>query len=279
MSEDNFEPMSDWKNPYYRATAASRRMGEGLKAGSQLRTQIRSDLALGTFLIEVCTPSVIELLALAGFDFVVVDMEHSSIGFADLPAYVSASRTAGIPIVVRPWSQDTGLIGKILDAGVSGIMVPHVESADQARAIVAQARFAPEGDRGFSPLARYDALERPLSDFNDSTFVILQIEGKRGVENMREIAFVEGVDAIFVGPYDLSLSLGLEPGGPDVYAAAAKLGEDMPASVELGIYVDDPAKSSEWASNNYRLQCVSFDGRMLANGARQVVQLARKGNK
>ena len=164
-------------------------------------------------------------MALAGFDFVVIDMEHSTVDFSRLEALIGAAHAAGLATLVRPWGEDVGLIGKVLDIGANGIMAPHVESPARARAIVEQARFAPLGNRGFSPLTKYDALGEPLRALGDATYVVAQIEGRQALANIAAIAAVPGIDAVFVGPYDLALSLGVPPGSPQVFAAAEELAQ------------------------------------------------------
>ena len=86
-----------------------------------------------------------------------------------------------------------------------------------------------------------------------------------------------GIDAVFVGPYDLALSLGVAPGSPEVFEAAGRLARSVPRGPALGIYVDDPARSAEWAARRFTLQVIGFDGRMLASAARAVVAQARGG--
>jgi 2-keto-3-deoxy-L-rhamnonate aldolase RhmA len=234
---------------------------------------------LGTFLIELPTPATVTALALAGFDFVVLDMEHSAIGFSTLHPLLCAAQAAGIPALVRPCAADARTVGKILDMGAHGIIAPHVDSAARAREIVEQACFPPRGKRGFSPLTRFDALTHPLDELDDATCVIVQIEGRSALDQVREIASVPGVDAVFVGPYDLALSLSVPPGSAQVFAAARALAARVPADVILGIYVDDPARCAEWAARRFTLQCVSFDGRMLADAARVIVERARRANR
>ena len=136
------------------------------------------------------------------------------VDFSRLEALIGAGQAAGLATLVRPWGEDVGLIGKVLDIGANGIMASHVESPARARAIVEQARFAPRGNRGFSPLTKYDALGEPLRTLDDATYVVAQIEGRQALANIAAIATVPGVDAVFVGPYDLALSLGVPPGSP-----------------------------------------------------------------
>jgi len=266
-----------WKNPAYAPTRGGAAVAESLCRGQRMRDLVRQGLALGTFLIEQPCPSTLAVLATAGFDFVVLDMEHSAIGISGLEPLILAGQAAGLVVLVRTLGQDTALIGKVLDMGAHGVMAPHVDTAERAREIVEAARFRPLGNRGFSPLARFDGLQEPLAQLGGSAYVVVQIEGRSALDHVEEIATVNGIDALFVGPYDLSLSLGVPPGDPAVREAAEHIAGAVPAEVGLGIYVDDPADSRRWAARRFALQCVSFDGRMLADGARRVASRARAG--
>jgi 2-keto-3-deoxy-L-rhamnonate aldolase RhmA len=220
-------------------------------------------------------PSTVTALALAGFDFVVLDMEHSSIDFATLDPLLGAAQAAGLATLVRTWGEDSGLIGKVLDMGANGVMAPHVDSPERAREVVRQARFAPQGGRGFSPLTRFNALNVPLEELNQATYVVVQIEGRSALERAGEIAAIPGIDAVFVGPYDLALSLGVAPGDAAVREAARRIQQSVPAGTASGIYLDDPSSAADWAASGFTLQCVSFDSRMLFEGARSVIARAR----
>jgi 2-keto-3-deoxy-L-rhamnonate aldolase RhmA len=266
----------DWRNPHFVDDGVASKVAETMLGGQRLRAALAKGFALGTFAIELHCAAAITTLALAGFDFVVLDMEHSDSDFKTLEPLLLAGKAAGITLLVRPYSVTPGIIGKILDAGAHGVMIPHVDSAERAAEIVAQTRFAPRGHRGFSPLSQLDALKYPLRQLNDSTFVVLQIEGRAGLEQIHSIAAVDGVDAVFVGPYDLALSLGIPPGSPEVAASARAAVAKIPEHVEAGIYIDDPAECGKWASLGFALQCVNFDGRMLATGARAISNHARR---
>jgi 2-keto-3-deoxy-L-rhamnonate aldolase RhmA len=274
MSEKS-ESAKTWRNPSFVEGAAADTVAASLLLGGALREKVRSGLALGTFVIDIPDPSTLTAVAVAGFEFAVLDMEHSPVDFGRLEALLNAGRAAGLPMLVRPWGKDTGLIGKILDMGAHGIMVPHVGTPDRARKIVEQARFAPLGKRGFSPLAKFDSMEEPLKALDESTYVVVQIEGREAIGRVSEIAAVPGIDAIFVGPYDLALSLDVPPGSKKVVAAAERIANAVPAELGVGIYIDDPATVGAWQSRGFSLQCVSFDGRMMASGARSVVTAAR----
>jgi 2-keto-3-deoxy-L-rhamnonate aldolase RhmA len=262
MSKNQKQDSSGWRNPNHVESAAAARIAANLTLGAGLRRRAASGLALGSFVIEYPVPATLNAFALAGFDLVVLDMEHSAVDFACLELLIAAAHAAGIATLVRPSGQDSGLIGKILDLGASGIMVPHVDSPERARAVVAESRYAPRGNRGLCPLSKYDSLGEPLRSLDDATYVVAQIEG---------------IDAVFVGPYDLAMSLGVPPGSPQVFAAAERLAQAAPKGPTLGIYVDDPVRSADWAARGFALQVVGFDGRMLADAARAVAALARSG--
>jgi 2-keto-3-deoxy-L-rhamnonate aldolase RhmA len=249
-----------------------------LTAGERLRSQYASlRTLLGTFLIELPAQRTVKALALAGFDFVVIDLEHSSFGVETMAPLVAEAHACGLPVLTRVWSLDPGLIGKVLDSGANGVMVPRVRSAHDARRAVEAARYGPSGERGLAPLIPFASSPLPQPLVGDSAVVVVQIEGREAVENAGQIAGVPGLDAIFVGPYDLSQSLGQpgDIGSDDVRLAALSVADVCGDRVMLGIYVDDPLESRSWAERGFRLQCVGFDGRMLLHGARTFLRSAR----
>lgn len=255
---------------------AAARVASALTAGSLLRERYRSGTVYGSFLIELPTQRAVRALALAGFDFVVIDLEHSLFDVERMSQLVSEAQLLGLPAIVRVWTPDPGLIGKVLDAGANGIMVPHVASAAEAADVVQAARYAPVGNRGVAPLISYAAASFPQNQLGDDVIVVLQIEGREGLQACGSIAAVPGVDAVFVGVYDLSQALG-RPGNiasPEVADAVGQVAAEA-ADTMLGIYVDDPAVSDVLARQGFRLQCVSFDGRMLVEGARAALMAAR----
>jgi len=275
MSEKS-DSAKTWRNPSFVEGAGADAVSASLLLGNALREKVRHGLALGTFVIDIPDPATLTAVAVAGFEFAVIDMEHSPVDFGRLEALLNAGRAAGLPMLVRPWGKDAGLIGKILDMGAHGIMVPHVGTPERAREVVEQARFAPLGKRGFSPLTKFDSIEKPLEALDDATYVVVQIEGRDAIDRVSEIAAVPGIDAIFVGPYDLALSLDVPPGSEQVVVAAERVANAVPAELGVGIYIDDPTTVAAWQSRGFTLQCVSFDGRMMARGATSVVNTARE---
>ncbi|MEY4679203.1 MAG: HpcH/HpaI aldolase family protein [Alphaproteobacteria bacterium] len=152
-----------------------------------------------------------ESLAAAGFDFIILDNEHGPSMPRDTLLHMQVLSRMDCAAVVRvPWN-DQVYIKRVLDAGADTIMVPMVETAEEAKAAVAACRYPPQGRRSFGPW-RQLGLERDLDAWreraNDEVFVIVQIESAKAVENVDAIAAVEGVDALFIGPNDLSGTLG-----------------------------------------------------------------------
>ena len=165
--------------------------------------------------LQIDSPWLVEILALAGFDYVLLDGEH---GFAlrNLPVLVMAAQGAGIEPVVRVPSHDRGFLLQALEAGAAGVQVPMVETAAEAARLVEETKYAPLGRRGFSGAtraARYGSRtsEEVAELGNRDTLLVVQLETVRAVANAAEIAAVPGVDVVFVGPADLAQSMGLVP--------------------------------------------------------------------
>jgi len=168
----------------------------------------RGDLLIGT-LVSLPSPEVTEILAGCGFDWLFIDAEHGAFNPQQAQGLLQAA--GDCPCVVRVPSGDEVWIKKALDIGAAGIIVPQVHTAEQARRIVRSCKYAPAGARGvgIGRAHRYGLeFEQYIKRANKHTAVILQAESKEAVENIAGIASVKGVDAIFIGPYDLSASLG-----------------------------------------------------------------------
>lgn len=153
-----------------------------------------------------------EILAGAGFEWITVDMEHTSIGYETLPVLVEAIRSRGPQAFVRVEANDPAVIKRVLDCGAGGVIVPLVNSAAEAEAAVLSARYPPAGFRGVS-LGRASEYGANFDDYfrssNEEVLVVAQIEHYKAVEAIDEIMAVEGLDAVFLGPYDLSGSMGI----------------------------------------------------------------------
>jgi 2-keto-3-deoxy-L-rhamnonate aldolase RhmA len=256
--------------------AARDRLQQAMALGEGLRRRYRAGTVRGTFVIELPTPRAVRALALAGFDFVVLDLEHSPVGVGELGPLIAEAQLCGVAALVRPPALDAPLVGKLLDLGANGVLIPHVDSAQEARTAVQAARYAPEGTRGACPLTGTTVFDTPSGKLDSAALVLVQIESSQGLEAVDEIAATPGLDGVFVGPYDLSHALG-EPGevdGEGVLEASRRIALATPERVMLGAYVDDPAQSQRWTERGFRFQCVGFDGRMLLAEARATLRIA-----
>lgn len=172
----------------------------------------QGDTLMGSF-ISTGYPVNTELMGLAGFDFLIVDLEHGMGSERDILSQLHAlDHTPAIP-VVRVESHEKQRVHRLLDLGVQGIMFPRVDNAEQARACVAAMRYPPDGVRGVATVVRAAGYGAHYSDYRveskTSLLSIIQIESAESVNNVEEIAAVDGVDVLFIGPMDLSTSLGV----------------------------------------------------------------------
>lgn len=168
----------------------------------------RGELLTGT-LISLPSPEVVEILAHTGFDWLFIDAEHGAFNPQQAQGMLQAA--GDCPCLIRIPAGDEVWIKKALDIGAAGVIVPQVHNAEQARQIVRFCKYSPQGNRGvgLSRAHRYGTgFEDYIRTANHHTAVILQAESRAAIDNIEAIAAVEGVDAILIGPYDLSASLG-----------------------------------------------------------------------
>ncbi|WP_227369079.1 HpcH/HpaI aldolase family protein [Halomonas sp. M20] len=180
-----------------------------------LKRRLEEGSCIYGMLNSVATPWLVEMLGYAGYDFVVLDMEHLSVNPETVEHMIRAAECAGITPLVRVPGVDAGAIQRALDAGAMGVVVPRVESAAQAREVVAAARFQPLGRRGITGGRTTGFGQLPLGDYlnraNDEILVVVMIESQRGVDNIGAIVEVPGVDWVLEGAMDLAHSLGVGP--------------------------------------------------------------------
>lgn len=186
--------------------------------GETLRSRLAGGgTALGTMLFEFNTLGVPRILAAAGADFVLIDLEHTGWGIEGIRPLLAASAAQDLDMLVRVQGSARHLISPALDLGARGVMVPMVDDAIEAERVVQAARFAPDGSRGFG-LLYPDQLEGGVSAAmraaEDATVVILQVETEAGLDHVEDIAGTPGVDVLWVGQFDLSIALGA-PGAFD----------------------------------------------------------------
>lgn len=251
--------------------------------GPSLRRKLREKRVVTGVFCELPCPEAVEILGLAGWDFAVIDCEHAPITAALVPHLVRAAAAAGLPSIVRVAANDPAAIQHALDAGASGVQIPQIASADAARAAVKAARFHPLGARGFNPFVRaadFSSLAVPefLARSNQDVALVLQIESAAGLSAVDEILEIPGIDALFIGPYDLSQSLGIPGRTTDerVFAAAGRMVERAEArGLAVGVFTNSPEDARRWHDLGVRYLCVSVDTVVLLHGMRGLLGALR----
>lgn len=226
------------------------------------------ETVLGTFQ-SIPSPVVAEIVALAGMDFVVLDQEHGPLTAESALTCCLAAERGGASPVVRVRANDEGEIQRALDVGADAVEVPQVETHEDAAAAAAAARFAPVGERGLSPYVRagdYHGGDAYTDQQNERTTLIVHVEGERGVENLDDIVSVDGIDVVFLGPYDLSQSLGIAGQVRDervesvMSDAVERVAE---AGKHVGTYADDPAMARRWIDVGVQFVALYADAPLL----------------
>lgn len=175
------------------------------------RDKLRAGMLLGTFL-NLGSAAAVEIAAEVGFDWLLIDLEHGSGALADLRSMLLACRKSSSAPIVRIRSVDPDTVKFVMDSGAAGVMFPFVSTAKEARRAVECMKYPPQGSRGVAGIIRATDYGRKWKEYfaeaNDRSLVVVQIETAAAVEAAAEIAAVEGVDVLFVGPLDLSVNLG-----------------------------------------------------------------------
>ena len=246
---------------------------------------LNSELTVGSW-ITLGNTGIAEIMARAGFDWLVVDLEHTTISLEQAGELIRTIELVGVPSLVRLTSNDVNQIKRVMDAGAHGIIVPMVNTQDDAINAVAATRYPPVGIRGVG-LARaqgYGASFKDYlswqSDISDGPIVIVQIEHIDAVANLEKILGVSGVDAFIVGPYDLSCSMGIpgqfdHPEFKQTMDRVINIGNEEGAISGLHIVEPDITKLEETISLGYKFIAYSVDIRMLDVIARNGVDKVR----
>jgi 2-keto-3-deoxy-L-rhamnonate aldolase RhmA len=236
---------------------------------------------LGTW-VKLPTIETIELIALAGFDYVVIDLEHSPMNLETAYQLIGAAKLLGVAPIVRVPDIKGGFVGRVLDAGAEGIMIPHVESVEEAEAVVQVLRFPPLGNRGVGGTSRagqWGALDRNeyLRYGQEEVVFIAQIESAKAARSIVEIGLVRGVDAVLIGAADLSVSEGKTESDPDVVAVVdAAIAAARRAGIPIGNAGGPTAASVQAAvDQGYTFTMMSNDASLLGAAAKAAVTAGR----
>ena len=241
----------------------------------RFRSRLRAGETLLGTMVTLTTPAVSEILAEIGFDWLFIDGEHGPFEMGEILAVLQAVGNR-VPCIVRVPASDEAGIKRVLDLGAEGIIVPQVNTAEQAAAIVRAARYAPAGSRGVG-LARAQGyglrFQEYLESANQQVAVIVQAEHALAVENIGAIVKVEGIDAVFIGPYDLSASLGKmgKINDPAVVEAIEHVTKTCrSAGIPLGYFGVSAAAVRPYIERGYTLIAAGADTLLLIGAAKSL---------
>jgi len=222
----------------------------------------------------LANPVSMEILAGTGFDWLVIDAEHTPNNPASVMMQLQAAAPYPVQMLVRPASHDATLIKQYLDAGAQTLLVPLVDDAAQARELVRAVRYPPEGIRGvaasLSRAARWTGIEDYVGHANQEVCLVVQVETRQGLENLDAILAVAGVDGVFIGPADLAASLGHlgDSAHPEVRAAIEDALSRIAASGKAaGVFVTEPELARHYRSLGASFIAVGGDTTVLRNAA------------
>ncbi|GIV35585.1 MAG: 2,4-dihydroxyhept-2-ene-1,7-dioic acid aldolase [Chitinophagales bacterium] len=245
-----------------------------------------NELTLGTW-ITIGHPSIVEILATAGFEWMVIDLEHSPVSIETAQTLFACIQANNMAALARVSKNEEVVIKRVMDAGADGVIVPMIKTREEAEQAVAYVKYPPVGRRGvgLSRAQKYGiGFQEYVEWVNRESVVIAQIEHIQAVENLEAILSVEGIDGIIVGPYDLSASMGY-PGQyhrEDVKAALQRVIEvTRRMKKPLGFHVieSDPAEVESRIAQGYTLLAYSLDFFFLGDSARRGMQYLRAKTK
>ena len=238
------------------------------------RHKLRTELMAGTFL-NLGSPTAVEIAAEAGFDWLLLDLEHGSGTEADLRNMLLACRGSSAAPIVRIRSVDPDTVKFVMDSGAAGIMFPYVSSVDAARRAVDAMKYPPMGTRGVAGAIRATRFARDwpqyFSEANAQSLVVVQIETPEAVDAAEQIAGVDGVDVLFVGPLDLSVNLG-HPGDfspPEFVANLKRVVDACERHGKTAGILSKPGFVQQHQQLGFRLFALGSDSLSVVSGLQQ----------
>ncbi len=249
---------------------------------NKLRTLWSEDKAAVNGWLAIANSFCAETMAHQGWDTLTIDLQHGVVDYQAMVGMLQAiSTTATVPIVRVPWLEP-GIIMKTLDAGAYGVICPMVNTREEAQRFVAYTSYAPKGTRSFGPVRAllYGGADYPAKA-NDTIVRFAMIETAQALDNLDAILGVEGLDAIYIGPSDLSLALGCKPQFDDVEPKVAQAIDHIVArakahGVVAGIHNGRSDVAKARIARGFRFVTVSSDARLIAAGSQQVLAEMRQ---
>lgn len=234
-----------------------------------LKERIAKNGHVLNFYLTIPSPFLAEIAAHAGFDAVTLDMQHGLIGYDAALPLLTALATADVIPMVRTPALDPALVMKLLDAGVLGITCANVDDADQAAALVRACRYPPVGERSFGPVRASLLYDDYVARESELTTVFAMIESAAGLANVNVIVATPGIDGIYIGPYDLAISMGHPPGpngtfAPEVNDAVEHiLQRTRAAGLIPGMLAPDGKRAAQLVQRGFQFVTISNDMRAM----------------
>lgn len=251
-----------------------------LDNGALARAVRGGEATFGTFL-GTASAVTAEVCAAAGFDWVLLDLEHGAGGEEQVREVVPAAGSYGVPTVVRVETDARIRMGRVLDNGAAGVMLPRMDSAEQVREALTHLRYPPLGDRGvatYNRACRFGLDPGALDRADAEVLVVVQVESAAAVAAADEIAALDGVDVLFVGPRDLSHDLGV-PGDTTAPAFVEALETVLAAARRhgkaCGLLVNDGAAAAQRLDQGWAFVAIGSDSTLLAAASRAALEQAR----
>ena len=231
--------------------------------------------------LALASPVSAELCACSGFNWLLIDCEHGADDFRSAYSQVQAIEGTGAHAIVRLTDDDPARIKRYLDMGVQSLLIPMVDTAEQAERLVAAVRYPPRGIRGLATsitrASRWTQIENYAGQADEEICLIVQAETVTALDNLKDIAAVDGVDSVFVGPSDLSASMGYlgQPGHPEVQAVVAQALRDIAALGKApGTLAGSPDEARRHADNGAKFLGIGSDTGLLVKGAQGLLASA-----
>jgi len=241
------------------------------------KSKILKEVVIGPF-CKTCDPAFIECMGHSGFDFVIIDMEHGPTTVENAQNLIRTAQLSGIPPLVRVKEDTFSLIGSVLDIGAAGVLVPHVNTSDDLKRVLENAKFDPAGQRGVCRYVRaadYSSMEKKeYFKLANENLIIIQAEGLEAIKNIEDIISIGGFEILFIGTYDLSQSLGVigQVGHRLVREKMAEVIEKCRAkNIAVGSFADTVEEAEKMIDMGIKFISISVDVGIFYEACRDIV--------
>lgn len=241
----------------------------------------KGESIVGVMVALIDRPQIATIMKSAGYDFFIIDNEHGPFDYGKMAGILMVAKEAGMPALVRIPEPRREVILKCMEMGAKGILMPNTETVEQARLLVECSKYAPLGNRGVALIREHTSFQKPanvveyMKQANDETLLMVQIESPVGVKNLSDIMDVEGIDVAFVGPADLSQSLGImgQMDNPIFLEAMEKIISIAQEKGKFsGVHLMDSAPLKKWKSKGMTCNMLSSDVNLILKAAKDSLE-------